>query len=763
MVIRSLAAAFVVALTVTIRIPAAHAQNWTVELDTGGRDEVTSTAATPDGGCVVLGSSSQVPGVAIRGLQWLAKLDSRGDLQWASGTNEGHVELNDVAPMPDGGFLVVGSTRPSGGSILFGWIAKLNGSGVPLWQYWSGPDSWQSHLRALPLPDGGALLLSHVSKPGAGMSGWVRVSRIRPNASVAWDREFEIGSYLWCGRLVFTTDGKFAVLAASGPATGLHQVVQCAKFTLNGTMEWQRRFEEMRLTDVMPLPGGGVQLCSNSAADVRPGLYGRPGASVVELANDGAILRSRRFADAFLGEAPVHWGTSIIADGEGGWFLGSYRGRSLTYDTGDIWLARARPDGSIAWQKSGRPRDRSLGRRSGGWQHKLIMERLGGAPHGWPGILMVMPTAHRERTDDDILLVRQSLDVEACDDRCAVWSPVAVPLDTLHLPPVTNLGVQVAGGGYEFLPTSFSVGPVALTATTECFDRDPRVVVSPSGRPWVRNEPLCHDGPVRRRTSNTRIPVFCPRPGDPPCQYDPECRHCVASFIPDGREISNPGWRIALWNSASVLVEGTKAGPRDVAVLRSALQNVPTGRFFTTDVRSQLEAGMVALGWSNTRKNIRAAIPTDFALEVVGVLNRTDLDLAVTEFESQTVNAGAAVDFQGAVGVRAPGIAPGTKIALAVHPDLPSYVNSWTPLWPVATYELSTSMKARKDPVYDVSIYYGAYRFDMESLQPRLIHWTADGVEDITASVDPKNKIITGRCRELGSFAVVQGGPAMPK
>ncbi len=91
------------------------------------------------------------------------RIDAFGNEVWATSVGwEGHERIAAIRPLPDGGFIVLGSTSsasqtPAEGSIL---LFKLNANGELLWTSVIGtdPENWYFGADLKVLPDGGFLL-----------------------------------------------------------------------------------------------------------------------------------------------------------------------------------------------------------------------------------------------------------------------------------------------------------------------------------------------------------------------------------------------------------------------------------------------------------------------------------------------------------------------------------------------------------------------------------------------------------------------------
>ena len=156
---------------------------WVVKLDNGanilwqkslggsGNDFPRSVVAMADGSCVVAGSTASVDGQVTgnHGGQdfWVVRLDNTGALQWQKCLGgSGDDNAFSVAATSDGGFLVAGSTNSIDGDVTcynmasrqMGWVLKIDGTGVLLWQTVLGGSTVDLEQSIKPTPDGGAIV-----------------------------------------------------------------------------------------------------------------------------------------------------------------------------------------------------------------------------------------------------------------------------------------------------------------------------------------------------------------------------------------------------------------------------------------------------------------------------------------------------------------------------------------------------------------------------------------------------------------------------
>lgn len=114
---------------------------WQMDIGGNGVDDISSVAATDNGGCMVTGmtNSSDLPEYGGGTDVLLAKISSGGSLEWVKAIDNGANEKGQkIIRTTDGGFAVVGY---SGYNLL---VIKLDGNGAEVWRdsYFGTPDSY---------------------------------------------------------------------------------------------------------------------------------------------------------------------------------------------------------------------------------------------------------------------------------------------------------------------------------------------------------------------------------------------------------------------------------------------------------------------------------------------------------------------------------------------------------------------------------------------------------------------------------------------
>lgn len=182
----------------------------------GGTDSEynSDVQATPDGGCIIVGTSSSFDGDVTGnhggGDGWIVKLDVNGNIEWDRTVGgSASDELRGVALTADGGYVVVGNTYSDDGDVtgfhggFLGnnmWVIKFDSMGNIEWNNCYG---------------------------GTGNDFATRISQTSD------------GGYLFCGN-TSSTDGDVTGFHPGPNPFGFYSDIWVVKIDNTGTLEWQK-------------------------------------------------------------------------------------------------------------------------------------------------------------------------------------------------------------------------------------------------------------------------------------------------------------------------------------------------------------------------------------------------------------------------------------------------------------------------------------------------------------------------------------------
>lgn len=183
---------------------------------------------TPDGGYAIMGLTTKYSEL---GDLFLLKVDANGAEVWEATVPTTGGRAFDVAPAPDGGYLIAGSSIETNGRT--GMVSKISESGEVLWTQYYGKAAFTGKLLQ-PLGDGFGLLLTNIA------SNFIPTDLMRMDAN---------GALIWEKDLITDIDRPTSAVATGDGivVTGLNELVSAddkvakvVKYNLNGNLVWAK-------------------------------------------------------------------------------------------------------------------------------------------------------------------------------------------------------------------------------------------------------------------------------------------------------------------------------------------------------------------------------------------------------------------------------------------------------------------------------------------------------------------------------------------
>ena len=142
------------------------AVQWSKTYNVSGGDLWNHIRPTRDGGFVATGEV--LAAAFFRGDLWIVRLDGSGNpiWDWRFGDNFGVLDADigeQVREMPDGGFLVAGSTNTGGAGSSDAWLVKVDSTGQHQWNKTYGTRNFDL-ANAMALADNGQVMVAGVAQ-----------------------------------------------------------------------------------------------------------------------------------------------------------------------------------------------------------------------------------------------------------------------------------------------------------------------------------------------------------------------------------------------------------------------------------------------------------------------------------------------------------------------------------------------------------------------------------------------------------------------
>jgi len=313
---------------------------WEAKLGLG---DITSVhAAIPDGqGGTLLGGHCAGENADVDA--FAARIDSGGRVLWQKTySGEAWEYITALTPLPEGGFLAAGETRPEtsfeGGIRIF--LARLDGTGRADWVKALGPESPDRTVFAVRAAAGGGVEILGAS--GGKLFAWSVNPEGEVAASVQMDpgepRELRIAHAAW-----MADGGVAATGEVLSPGAG-YKDLWLARFDAGGVRIWAREFGGRKRESgfwVTALPDGGLIAAGRTESSGAGG----SDAYLVKVDAQGVPAWEKAFGTAGDEEA-----VRVAADADGG-FLAAGTSKANGSSPARIYVLRLGADGSLAGEK----------------------------------------------------------------------------------------------------------------------------------------------------------------------------------------------------------------------------------------------------------------------------------------------------------------------------------------------------------------------------------------------------------------------------
>jgi len=382
----------VVGLIFLLIIPSILAKNETATSEDGwvrtfggaGEDVGTSVQETNDGGYIVTGSTtSHKENIAYSwlikasriGEIWLVKTDSEGNSLWERTFGGLGKDIGfSVKQTEDGGYIVVGATKPQMIGDYDIWLIKTDSKGNPEWDRTFGGrgNDWPNEIQET--ADGGYIITGGTESYGAGINNaflvktplnanlWLIKTDSKGNS--IWDRTFGGSGFDEGASLQETKDGGYIVTGYTTSHGAGGSDIWLVKTDPRGHELWERTFggpgEDVGFSvreakDLGYIVTGGTESYGNGSKDLWliktdsngteewDKTFGGPsfdeGLAVQETKDDGYIIAGYTTHHT---EGAVH-----------SWLLN-------TADKSHVWLVKTDSKGDMEW-------DRTFGGEGNDW------------------------------------------------------------------------------------------------------------------------------------------------------------------------------------------------------------------------------------------------------------------------------------------------------------------------------------------------------------------------------------------------------------
>ena len=327
-IISSFGLLFLILLSTALALNA----QWAKTYGGGQNDYASFICPTSDGGYVVAGSTDPT---GTNNMDFVVlKLSSMGEIQWqrAYGGSD-----DDWAT--------------SGGSDM--WVLRLQTNGDIVWQktYGTGYDDNAQSIRQT--NDGGFVIAGSMETSSSSpvMPQYVCVLKLSQSGGIEWQQAYGIGLDDSASSIQQTQDGGYVVAGTTLSEVTAHNAFLILKLSPSGNIQWQKSFITWPYTSsansVQQTNEGGYIVAGMLKYDPSPSLFY---VYVLKLLSNGESEWGRAYRENDWNSV---WSSasSVRQENDGGYIVSGFK--DSTGETArDAWILRLNPDGNIVWQKS---------------------------------------------------------------------------------------------------------------------------------------------------------------------------------------------------------------------------------------------------------------------------------------------------------------------------------------------------------------------------------------------------------------------------
>ncbi len=288
-----------------------------------GDDAAYSLIATSDGGYAIAGSTGSF---GAGGLDfWLVKTDALGNVQWNKtygGTWDD--QASSLVATSDGGYALVGSTRPFVDISFDSLLVKVDASGNMQWNKTYGGSGNDAFYSLVAAPDGGYAIAGYTESFGTGGADFWLV-KTDALGNMQWNKTYGGGDYEEAHSLVATSDGGYAL-------TGSNFLL--VKTDALGNMQWSK------VPGITFMPTAySLVVASDGGYALAGGAWYQIGAGgldfwLVKTNASGVVQWNRTY-----GGTGDEYASSLVATSDGGYAIA---GHTNSFGAGgdDFWLLK---------------------------------------------------------------------------------------------------------------------------------------------------------------------------------------------------------------------------------------------------------------------------------------------------------------------------------------------------------------------------------------------------------------------------------------
>lgn len=317
---------------------------WSVTFGGSDSDGGRALCETSDGGFLVAGYTYSC------GAGWsdvlLVRTDSDGGILWSKTAGGSGWDCgNSIMVLPDGGFVVAGSTTSAGAGGQDAWLAKFDEAGDMIWEKTYGGTGVDAGMSVCAATDGGLLLCGYTESSGAGGND-VFLVRTDSSGDVIWEKTYGGAGPETGDCAIPSSNGGFVVAGSTGSFTANRDAF-LIEIDQSGEILWSDYYGATggeggydRACSLCPLACGGYAMAGESNGEDNCGAF------LVRTDAQGVQVFSECYGGSF-----YDYGRAVLECSDGGLLV---CGSTKDHDTcmNDIYVLKTSPEGAVVWESA---------------------------------------------------------------------------------------------------------------------------------------------------------------------------------------------------------------------------------------------------------------------------------------------------------------------------------------------------------------------------------------------------------------------------
>ena len=320
-------------------------EEWNKTLGGSNQEGGYSVQQTTDGGYIVTGNTYSYGNGEYD--VWLIKTDSQGIIEWNK--TFGGSEYDDgrsVQQTTDGGYIITGKTDSFGNGGYDVYLIKTNSNGNEEWNKTFGGSNWDVGNSVQQTSDGGYIIIGSTKSSNGSVYNDVWLIKTDSNGNEEWNQTFGGSQNEYGSSVQQTTDGGYIITGSTVYTENFDGDVLLIKTNSEGIEEWNKTFGGSNTdfgNSVQQTVDGGYIISGYTIVDYNP----RWGNSNVDVYLIKTNSNGNEEWNKTFGGNKSDRGHSVQQTTDGGYIITGSTSSfgSFTHDS-DIWLIKTDSEGN---------------------------------------------------------------------------------------------------------------------------------------------------------------------------------------------------------------------------------------------------------------------------------------------------------------------------------------------------------------------------------------------------------------------------------